>query len=100
MKIVYSVLLCFCLTACNDPSNDPSKDQVIVTYDGRMKISNVSKFGPYCYLEWYGGIDSVAMHADGTAHDGNLKYTWRPLERDKWDDLSYIWNRNACREPT
>jgi hypothetical protein len=78
--------------------NDPSKDQVIVMRGGMMKLSNVSKYGPYCYLSWYDGIDAVLMNSDGTAHDDNLNYRWEPLAYAERDNVKALWDRNKCED--
>jgi hypothetical protein len=82
--------------ACTACSNAP---EVILIRGGRMQVSAVNKFGNYCYVAWYQGIDHVILLENGTAHDYPFEYKWEPLKFSERSDRAEFWKRLGCEEP-
>lgn len=81
-------------------SPDESPARVILYHDGQAQVSSVGRIGPYCWVEWYSGIQKVLLYSNGTAHDGPLFYSWTrdiPGPKDAYAD--HVWFTSSCTDP-
>lgn len=75
------------------------EDSVILIRNGTMEISGVSRYGGYCWVSWYHGIEHVILKSDGTAEDPPFHYKWEPLALSQRNDIAGLFKRNDCHDP-
>ena len=90
------MLLC-CISILG--SCDSTAPQVILIRNGQMETSAVQKYGEYCWVAWYKGIEHLILQRDGTAHDPPFNYKWEPLRLSERDAVQGFFDRNNCKEP-
>lgn len=95
-----AICFLFFLSACDDDRAIRPKDQVILIRDGQMKVSGISKYGRYCWVAWYDGIDHMILKSDGTASDPPFFYRWEPLKLSERESRDAVYQRNDCHEPS
>lgn len=97
MKKCLIVLASLILSGCGEILPDvPGTPQVILIRDGQMETSGVYKFGGYCWVAWYHGIEHIILKSDGTANDPPFQYRWEPLNMAERGDVLGFFKRNGC----